>query len=65
MSTQLKEAPAQSAAEFRHVGPAEHPRGTGFRVLSRLARKRADEAASAYAPRHRMDGEPDAFTAVG
>lgn len=30
-----------------------HPRGAGFRVLSRLARKRAE--APEYSPRHRVD----------
>ena len=64
MSSQLKDSQSQCDADYRHVAPSEHPRGTGFRVLSRLARKRADEA-SAYAPRHRMDGEPDTCSAAG
>jgi hypothetical protein len=63
MSSQLKDSQTRDA-EYRHVGPSEHPRGTGFRVLSRLARKREDEA-SAYSPRHRLDCEPDVFTVVG
>ena len=33
---------------------APHPRGAGFRVLSRIARIRADEDDN-YAPRHRLD----------
>jgi hypothetical protein len=39
-------------AARRYDGVAEHPRGTGFRVLSQLARHRAEEEAY-YAPRHR------------
>jgi hypothetical protein len=31
-----------------------HPRARGFRVLSRIARSRADEA-SGYEPRHRRE----------
>lgn len=52
--------------DARHKGdlPVEHPRSAGFRVLSRLARKRAEELPD-YAPRHRMTGEQDALTAVG
>jgi hypothetical protein len=43
---------------------ARHPRGAGFRVLSRIARNHADD--DGYAPRHRMDAEPDRLpVAVG
>lgn len=34
-----------------------HPRGQGFRVLSRIARVNADDPD--YAPRHRRDVQPD------
>jgi hypothetical protein len=34
--------------------PGAHPRGAGLRVLSRIARSRADED-SDYRPRHRLD----------
>jgi hypothetical protein len=47
------------------VMAAAHPRGAGFRVLSRIARNRASED-DGYAPRHRLDAEPDCLTtAVG
>ena len=39
--------------QLRPAGLAAHPRGAGFRVLSRIARIQADEAA--YTPRHRRD----------
>lgn len=39
----------------------EHPRGAGFRVLSRLARRVGEE--STYEPRHRL-GNPDECDAV-
>jgi hypothetical protein len=54
-------------ADARHddaVAPSAHPRGAGFRVLSRMARGRA-EATPAYSPRHRLEGEPDSLPAVG
>jgi len=39
------------------AGLATHPRGAGFRVLSRIARIQAD--AAAYAPRHRREEPVD------
>jgi hypothetical protein len=36
---------------------AAHPRGAGFRVLSRMARHRTAE--ENFVPRHRLDAEPD------
>lgn len=39
-----------------------HPRGAGFRVLSKIARSRA--ADDGYAPRHRLDAEPDRLPAA-
>jgi hypothetical protein len=42
-----------------------HPRGRGFRVLSRIARVQADDAevlgwdTTDYAPRHRRDAVPE------
>jgi hypothetical protein len=39
------------------VQVSAHPRGAGFRVLSRLARHRTDE--ETFVPRHRLDAEPD------
>ena len=39
------------------VQVAAHPRGAGFRVLSRLARHRTAE--ETFVPRHRLDAEPD------
>lgn len=42
---------------------AQHPRGAGFRVLSRIARNRAAED-DGYAPRHRLDGEADCLPAA-
>lgn len=49
----------QPSAPGRHeeLVAAVHPRRSGFQVLSRLARSRADEDGD-YAPRHRLD-EPD------
>ncbi len=49
----------QQSPTGRHedVVAAEHPRRSGFEVLSRMARSRADEDGD-YAPRHRLD-EPD------
>jgi hypothetical protein len=40
-----------------------HPRGAGFRVLSRMARERAESPD--YSPRHRLDGESDALPSPG
>jgi hypothetical protein len=41
------------------TAPAEHPRGAGFRILSRMARRRDHDPAPdpAYEPRHRLDDE--------
>jgi hypothetical protein len=42
-----------------------HPRGRGFRVLSRIARVQADDAeildgsGTGYAPRHRRNDSPE------
>ena len=44
------------------VTAAPHPRGAGFRVLSRIARNHA--ADDGYAPRHRLDGEADCLPAA-
>lgn len=46
------------------VDAAPHPRGAGFRVLSRLARRKAEDEQD-YLPRHRSDSEPDDVSAVG
>lgn len=40
------------------VAMSTHPRGAGFRVLSRMARSCAADEPS-YAPRHRLDSESD------
>jgi hypothetical protein len=42
------------AAQMRGAGFQTHPRGKGFRVLSRIARVQAREIDD-YAPRHRRD----------
>ena len=39
-----------------------HPRGRGFRVLSRIARTHASD--ESYSPRHRMDGETEGLPAA-
>jgi hypothetical protein len=39
------------------VMASAHPRGAGFRVLSRIARHRTTE--DTFVPRHRLDVEPD------
>ncbi len=49
--------PVGREEQRRAAGLAEHPRGAGFRVLSRIARIQADEAA--YSPRHRRDMPAD------
>jgi hypothetical protein len=69
MSSHLRDLGQADAerVEARHYGaaaPSAHPRGAGFRVLSRMARKRA-EAGPAYSPRHRLECEPDSLPAVG
>jgi hypothetical protein len=56
-SRDLSSMKEQQSATGRHVVAAVHPRRSGFRVLSRMARGRADEDGD-YAPRHRLD-EPD------
>jgi hypothetical protein len=54
-----------SGVESKHAADsAAHPRGAGFRVLSRLARRKAEEEPG-YLPRHRSDAEPDDVSAVG
>jgi hypothetical protein len=45
------------------VTAAQHPRGAGFRVLSRIARSRAAED-DGYAPRHRLENEADCLPAA-
>ena len=69
MSSQSKDlgqvdAEREEARHYGAVAPSTHPRGAGFRVLSRMARKRA-ETAPGYSPRHRMECEPDSLPAVG
>lgn len=70
MSSQLRDlstaGDVQSTVRMDGSVPAAaHPRGAGFRVLSRIARNRAAED-DAYAPRHRLDGEADCLpVAVG
>ena len=64
MSAQLKdlgtaEAEQDTAGRHEGVAAAAHPRGMGFRVLSRMARSGPDEE-SDYAPRHRLDAQADA-----
>jgi hypothetical protein len=68
MSSQLRDLSAH--ADVQHTSRAEevsgarrveHPRGAGFRVLSRLARKVGGE--STYQPRHRLT-DPDECDAV-
>jgi hypothetical protein len=56
----LSKARDEQDAAGRHEGvaAAAHPRGMGFRVLSRMARSSADEETD-YAPRHRLDGVDD------
>jgi hypothetical protein len=54
----LSNVEEQQVATGRHEEVVVHPRRSGFQVLSRLARSRADED-SDYAPRHRLD-EPHA-----
>lgn len=44
--------------------PSTHPRGAGFRVLSRLARTRAEESPE-YSPRHRQDDDPEDLPTFG
>jgi hypothetical protein len=72
MSSQLRDLSAHADAyDTRRDGDecagkrVEHPRGAGFRVLSRLARKVDEE--SSYEPRHRLviPDEPDAVSIAG
>jgi hypothetical protein len=55
----------QDDAVRHHDGvPSAHPRGEGFRVLSRMARTRAE--LPDYSPRHRLGGESaDTLPALG
>jgi hypothetical protein len=58
MSTlEIDMRPVVREEQRRPAGFAAHPRGAGFRVLSRIARIQADEAD--YAPRHRRDMPAD------
>jgi hypothetical protein len=58
MSTLVMDTrPVGREEQGRPAGLAAHPRGAGFRVLSRIARIQADEAD--YAPRHRLDAPAD------
>jgi hypothetical protein len=59
MSTMVMDVrPVQHGAEtvgmFDAMAGQSHPRGQGFKVLSRMARTRAVDGAD-YAPRHRRD----------
>jgi len=63
MSSQLRDLSTvvteQNAVDRHHgVVTAVHPRGMGFRVLSRMARSHAEEE-TAYVPRHRLDAPVD------
>jgi hypothetical protein len=49
--------PVGREEQSRPAGLAAHPRGAGFRVLSRIARIQTDE--STYAPRHRREVPTD------
>jgi hypothetical protein len=54
----------EAAAAERTTAPtrpvaSSHPRGRGFRVLSRIARVQASDAG--YVPRHRLDVPGDAL----
>jgi hypothetical protein len=63
MSSMMIDAHASgdTQQDTRHdVGVEAHPRGKGFRVLSRIARAQADDDGSDYAPRHRLDVPADA-----
>jgi hypothetical protein len=62
MSSQLTDSRTGENGPGEHAAP--HPRGAGFRVLSRIARRRAEEDPD-YLPRHRSDSEPDDVSAVG
>jgi hypothetical protein len=58
MSSQLRDlstAGDEQVTVGRHevVAATAHPRGMGFRVLSRMARSGADDA-NEYVPRHRL-----------
>jgi hypothetical protein len=54
MSTLVMDTrPVGRVEQGKRAGIAAHPRGAGFRVLSRIARVQADEAA--YTPRHRRE----------
>ena len=65
ISAQLRDSSADAAVldTTRNEGRERrlalvHPRGPGFRTLSRLARHEADEE-TGYAPRHRVGGPCD------
>lgn len=45
----------EDAVRHDDAVPSAHPRGAGFRVLSRMARRRTESPD--YSPRHRLDGE--------
>ena len=63
MSSPLTEMSGdEHGASGKHEGvvPVTHPRGMGFRVLSRIARGRADEEPG-YVPRHRFEHDVDAL----
>jgi hypothetical protein len=54
MSTLVMDTrPVGCSEQGRRADLTAHPRGAGFRVLSRIARIQADEAA--YTPRHRRE----------
>lgn len=65
MSSQLRDLSVvrdERGTHCTHEGDvAAHPRGMGFRVLSRIARVHADEETS-YVPRHRLDVPDDSET---
>jgi hypothetical protein len=66
MSAQLRDLSTvcdeRNGTHAEHTS-ATHPRGPGFRILSRIARNRAAEEPE-YAPRHRLDAEPDFVPSV-
>jgi hypothetical protein len=60
MSSQLRDLSTaggeqDTAGRHENAAAAAHPRGMGFRVLSRMARGQSDDDAE-YLPRHRLDG---------
>ena len=61
MSSPLRDSSGdEHGATGRHEGDvsATHPRGMGFRVLSRIARGRTEED-TGYVPRHRFEHDVD------